>query len=88
VVAQGIRHILVLDLLDVGTSGGTSTLALAGAIKAAAPQVSLIGGGGVRGGGDLRELMEAGYEGALVASALHDGRLNAEEITSFNRPLP
>lgn len=86
--AQGIRHIIVLDLLDVGTSGGTSTLALAGAIKAAAPQVSLIGGGGVRGEGDLRELIEAGYEGALVASALHDGRLSAEDIASVNRRLP
>ena len=37
-------------------------------------------GGGVRNGDDLDSLAKCGVDAVLVASALHDGRITAEEI--------
>jgi phosphoribosylformimino-5-aminoimidazole carboxamide ribotide isomerase len=39
----------------------------------------LIAGGGVRGIDDLQALTNAGCQAALVASALHDGRLTHDD---------
>jgi phosphoribosylformimino-5-aminoimidazole carboxamide ribotide isomerase len=66
---------IVLDLADVGMAQGPSTLMLARAIRAKLPGLHLIGGGGIRHEGDLQTLAAAGYEAALVASALHDGHI-------------
>ena len=46
------------------------------------PHIELIGGGGVRALADLRSLRAAGCRGALVASALHDGRLSAADLAA------
>jgi phosphoribosylformimino-5-aminoimidazole carboxamide ribotide isomerase len=40
----------------------------------------VLAGGGVRDLDDLRQLAEFGCDGALVASALHDGRLTAADV--------
>ncbi|MBI1899515.1 MAG: hisA/hisF family protein [Planctomycetia bacterium] len=77
----GIREIIVLDLADVGAGGGVRTLDLCRAIRGAASvPLQLVAGGGVRGLDDLRALSAAGCDAALVASALHDGRLTRKEI--------
>jgi phosphoribosylformimino-5-aminoimidazole carboxamide ribotide isomerase len=76
----GVKRMVILDLARVGTSTGVGTEDLARRIRAAKPDVELIGGGGVRGVDDLRALAGAGYDAALVASALHDGRLTREQI--------
>ena len=44
-------------------------------VRRAVPDVALLAGGGVRGPEDLQRLADAGCDGALVATALHDGRL-------------
>ncbi len=75
VVETGIQRMIVLDLADVGTGGGTRTLELCRALHAKYPQLELIAGGGVRNLDDLRRIADAGCMAALVASALHDGRL-------------
>jgi phosphoribosylformimino-5-aminoimidazole carboxamide ribotide isomerase len=80
VVDAGVKKLLVLDLADVGVGGGTRTLELCRQIRAEFPAIELIAGGGVRGGDDLRSLADAGCDAALVASALHDGRLTAEDL--------
>jgi len=46
----------------------------------------LLAGGGVRDPGDLRELAQLGCTGALVATALHDGRLTAEDVAAARAP--
>ena len=79
-IAAGVRRMIVLDLADVGTGGGTRTLDLCRAIRASHPHIELTAGGGVRGADDLRSLAAAGCQAALVASALHDGRLTRAEI--------
>jgi phosphoribosylformimino-5-aminoimidazole carboxamide ribotide isomerase len=47
--------------------------------------VTLVAGGGVRGADDLARLADAGCDGALVATALHDGRLSAADVTAARR---
>jgi phosphoribosylformimino-5-aminoimidazole carboxamide ribotide isomerase len=80
VVEAGMRRIIVLDLADVGVGGGTRTRQLCQAIRREYPRVELIAGGGVRGIDDLRSLADAGCDAALVASALHDGRLSRADV--------
>ena len=75
-VEAGARSILVLDLADVGMSTGGSTDSLCRFAKAEFPDVQLLAGGGVRGPQDLMRFGELGVDAVLVASALHDGRLD------------
>jgi phosphoribosylformimino-5-aminoimidazole carboxamide ribotide isomerase len=44
-------------------------------VRAAIGPCPLFAGGGVRDEDDLRRLADAGCDGVLVATALHDGRL-------------
>jgi len=74
-VALGVGRMIVLDLVRVGGGGGVGTEKLCRRLVAAHPDLEVIAAGGVRGGDDLRRLKEWGVRGALVASALHDGRL-------------
>jgi phosphoribosylformimino-5-aminoimidazole carboxamide ribotide isomerase len=80
-LAHGISRLIVLDLADVGAGGGTRTLETCRQIRQTlGAAVELTTGGGVRGGKDLLALADAGCDAALVASALHDGRLTAAEV--------
>jgi phosphoribosylformimino-5-aminoimidazole carboxamide ribotide isomerase len=76
---MGVGRLIVLDLARVGGGEGVGTVDLCRRVKKAYPNVELIAGGGVRGLEDLRRLEACGVDRALVASALHDGRLGPEE---------
>lgn len=78
--AWGVSDLIVLDLADVGTSGGTRTIELCRQIREQGWPGQLIAGGGVRGVADLQTLADAGCDAALVASALHDGRLTVRDL--------
>lgn len=82
----GIRRAIVLDLADVGSGQGTSTLPLVRELRDRFPDLEIIAGGGVRGPDDLRQLQAAGAAAALVASALHDGRLTPADLLSLSHP--
>ena len=73
-VDAGAGAIIVLDLARVGQRGGLD-VALVARVRAAAPGVTLIAGGGVRHREDLDRLAAAGCDAALVATALHTGAL-------------
>ena len=77
----GIGTVIVIDLARVGSSAGID-LGLIARVREAAPGVTLLAGGGVRGGHDLEQLAEAGADGALVATALLDGRIGAAELAA------
>jgi phosphoribosylformimino-5-aminoimidazole carboxamide ribotide isomerase len=79
-LAKGVRRLLVLDLACVGVDGGTGTEAICRRLTEHYPWLELYAGGGVRGIDDLRRLGECGVSAALVASALHDGRLTRREL--------
>lgn len=72
---SGAGDIIVLDLARVGTGSGVD-IELIAQVRDAAPGVTLLAGGGIRGPEDLEALSAAGCDGALVATALRDGRLN------------
>jgi phosphoribosylformimino-5-aminoimidazole carboxamide ribotide isomerase len=77
----GIQDLIILDLADVGTSGGTRTLDLCRQLRQTCNFRELIAGGGVRGIADITALAEAGCSGVLVASALHDGHLTPADLS-------
>ncbi|HTU87627.1 MAG TPA: HisA/HisF-related TIM barrel protein [Solirubrobacteraceae bacterium] len=72
--ALGVRELLVIDLARVGTGAGPPLRPVAD-LAAALPEVAIYAGGGVRGDADLRALESAGAAGALIATALHEGRI-------------
>lgn len=87
VIGLGIRRLIVLDLARVGIGQGTGTEELCRELHLAYPGVRLIAGGGIRGVSDLEHLRHCGVSQALVASALHDGRLNPNDLVGFtSRP--
>ena len=80
VLEAGVRELIVLDLGSVGTGTGVSTTGLCRELKDFAPRCRLITGGGVRNAADLVELSSASVDAVLVASALHDGSITAEDV--------
>ena len=81
-VRAGVTSLIVLDLADVGMSTGVSTDRLCQFIHSTFPDIHLISGGGVRDREDLLRLKRLGVDSVLVASALHDGRLNRDDLVS------
>jgi phosphoribosylformimino-5-aminoimidazole carboxamide ribotide isomerase len=80
-VVSGVKTLIVIDLARVGTGRGMD-IDLLRRIHSAAPGSTLVAGGGVRGWNDLVEAAKAGCRAALVATALHDGRIGAAEIAA------
>ncbi|GJD97395.1 HisA/HisF-related TIM barrel protein [Methylobacterium iners] len=66
--------VIAMSLDRVGIGAGPD-LARLRDLRARRPGVQLYAAGGVRGPEDVRVLEESGVAGALVASAIHDGRL-------------
>lgn len=80
-IATGVRRVIVLDLARVGGHTGTGTEELCKRLTSHYPEVEVVAGGGIRDIKDLQRLQECGVRAALVASALHDGRLRPEDLT-------
>lgn len=83
-VDAGIRRMIVLDLAAVGVNEGPVSLALCGRLRDAFPELSLVTGGGIRGGADLRQVRSARVDGVLVATALHNGRVTRADIEAVD----
>lgn len=84
--AQGLAHgtptLLVIDLGRVGTGCGLD-LGLLEELRRQFPHVRLLAGGGVLTRRDLDRMRDVGCDGALVASAIHTGRLTTTELAAF-----
>lgn len=80
VLARGVSRVLILDLAQIGTQAGPTTADFCRRIKKHAPNVEVATGGGVRGRHDLQLLHDAGVDVVLVASALHEGKLDREDL--------
>ncbi|HBL44383.1 HisA/HisF-related TIM barrel protein [Gimesia sp.] len=83
-IQQGIQQLILLDLALVGTGRGTGTGVLCQTLRSRHPELKLITGGGIRSIDDLRAQAEQGADAVLVASALHDGRLERDSILSLS----
>ncbi len=76
-------HLIVMTLARVGSDAGPDFARLA-AINNRAEGRAIYAAGGLRDAQDLRLLQQAGVRGVLVASALHDGRLNASNLHAID----
>jgi phosphoribosylformimino-5-aminoimidazole carboxamide ribotide isomerase len=86
-VAAGAVMLLVLDLARVGTGGGVD-LELLATLRRRFPSQRLLAGGGVGGTPDLERLRQTGCDGALVATALHLGKVVPADFRAMAAPLP
>lgn len=77
------QRIIVMTLAKVGTGSGPDFTCLK-AIRAQAPKHEIYAAGGVRHGDDLRALAKAGIGGALVATALHDGKITKQDLRKYS----
>jgi phosphoribosylformimino-5-aminoimidazole carboxamide ribotide isomerase len=73
-----IDGVILLELDRVGTSSGLDQDFLEKAVSAS--DHPLILGGGVKGPEDLKTLEKMGFQGALVATAVHNGNLPLEIV--------
>ncbi|QDT91050.1 HisA/HisF-related TIM barrel protein [Gimesia algae] len=81
---QGVNQMILLDLSHVGTGLGTGTETLCRTLRSRHPELKLITGGGIHSRDDLLAQAEQGADAVLVASALHDGRLQRDTVLSLS----
>lgn len=73
-----LEAVILLDLDRVGASTGLDTVFLKAAADASVHPLIL--GGGIKGEEDLEALEDMGFSGALVATAVHNGRIPLSRI--------
>jgi len=75
------QRVIAMTLAKIGGATGPDFERLA-LIKARAGGREVYAAGGLRGADDLLRLAERGIAGALVATALHEGRIGAKELSA------
>jgi phosphoribosylformimino-5-aminoimidazole carboxamide ribotide isomerase len=75
----GINGIIVIELKKVGSKEGPLSPSLL-KIASGVTSVPLFVGGGVRNIADLFALKKNGFDGALIATAFHNGSIGRKEI--------
>jgi phosphoribosylformimino-5-aminoimidazole carboxamide ribotide isomerase len=78
--------VIVMTLARVGADNGPDFERLAQFLALAqqtAPHKKIYAAGGVRHVADLHRLRDMGVSGALIASALHDGRITRDDLKNF-----
>ena len=78
------QRVLAMNLHRVGSNKGPD-LALIVGLAGRVPGCQVYAAGGVRSIEDLERIAAAGAAGALIASALHDGRIGSVELSQFMR---
>jgi phosphoribosylformimino-5-aminoimidazole carboxamide ribotide isomerase len=82
--AAGVATLLLLDLGRVGTGCGVD-MGLLESLRRRLPDIRLLAGGGVLTRRDLERMRDAGCDAALVASAIHNGRLSAADLAAVSQ---
>jgi HisA/HisF family protein len=81
------RRVIVMSLARVGSRVGPDLERLA-AVGSIAEGREIYAAGGVRGAADLFMLKAAGAAGALVATALHEGRVVKADLEAIEKSSP
>ena len=76
--AMGVSDVIILDLARVGTGEGVNKAFLKQVLETF--NFAVYVGGGVRDIQDLVELDNLGVSGALIATALHTGRITTRQL--------
>jgi phosphoribosylformimino-5-aminoimidazole carboxamide ribotide isomerase len=74
----GVNSVIILDLDRVGTEQGINLALLRNVLKKNGVEVLV--GGGIKGLQELEKLRDQGVSGALVATILHSGKLQVDEV--------
>jgi phosphoribosylformimino-5-aminoimidazole carboxamide ribotide isomerase len=77
------QDVIVMTLARVGASEGPDVERVA-KIRERSSRRRVFAAGGVRNVADLLALRDAGAAGALVASALHDGRISPHDVAALS----
>jgi len=85
-VLLGVKEFILLCLSAVGTGHGME-LNFLNKMTGCAGKASLLAGGGVRSKDDLLILKNLGIDGALVATALHEGWITGEDLADLRPDL-
>ncbi|HKH82241.1 MAG TPA: HisA/HisF-related TIM barrel protein [Gemmatimonadales bacterium] len=80
--SAGVTTLLLLDLGRIGTGCGVD-LGIVKALRQRYPKTRLLAGGGVLTRRDLELMRDAGCDGALIASAIHSGRVTATDVAEL-----
>jgi phosphoribosylformimino-5-aminoimidazole carboxamide ribotide isomerase len=83
VLALGVRQMIILDLSCVGMDSGWGGGDHLAEWSSRYPAVDFFVAGGVRDIADLKAASSMGAAGALVASALHDGKIGPTDLAPF-----
>lgn len=75
-------RVIVMTLARVGSNRGPD-LPRMGQIARRVPHIQIYAAGGIRDVADLREVHAAGAHGALIASALHAGKIKADDLAEI-----
>ena len=75
------EHIIIMSLPRVGSNQGPDLDRLS-AYRKHYPQQKIIAAGGIRDKEDLRTLGQIGIQQALVATALHNGKISPDDIAT------
>lgn len=78
----GVDQVILLDLGRVGTEQGINLALLRSVLDKTGVEVLV--GGGIRSLQELEELRKLGISGALIATILHNGKLQVDELKSAN----
>lgn len=78
------QRLIGMTLGRVGSGAGPDLALLDGIRRRGGADRHVYAAGGVRNVDDIRELASMGVAGALVATALHDGRLGSGDIASVS----
>jgi phosphoribosylformimino-5-aminoimidazole carboxamide ribotide isomerase len=88
ILALGIQQFIILDLSSVGTYAGWGGAAALTRWAKQHSSVKFYVAGGVRHLADLQNALESGAAGALIASALHDGKITPLQIEKLRKQCP
>lgn len=77
----GFESFILLDVAMVGTGTGIRSDFLE--LRSKFPKQRFITGGGVKDFNDAMKLSEAGFNGLLIASALHNGLIKRNELATL-----
>jgi phosphoribosylformimino-5-aminoimidazole carboxamide ribotide isomerase len=78
------ENVILMSLAQVGANQGVN-LELLAKFKRYSKEFNLYAAGGVRNIGDVNTLKQLGIHGALIATALHNKKISADDIRNLNQ---
>jgi phosphoribosylformimino-5-aminoimidazole carboxamide ribotide isomerase len=75
---MGVTKVLILDLARVGTERGVNFRVIREVLERTG--IDVLTGGGIQSIDDLEKLREIGVSAALIATALHKGKITVEKL--------